>query len=82
MKETTGKLLPGSLELSDSPRLRQGLLTDEERSGILELHAFLRNEDPTHERLGLMRVPTYTGDFLWLCKTHYELFQPRIPEKI
>lgn len=52
------------------------------RSGILALHAFLREEDPNQERLGLHRVATYTGDFLWLCQKHYEDWQPKIPDKI
>ena len=33
-------------------------------------------------RLGLTRVPTYTGDYRWLCRTHYEQSQPKIPDKI
>jgi hypothetical protein len=30
----------------------------------------------------LKRIPTYTGDYLWLCEKHYELSQPKIPNKI
>jgi hypothetical protein len=32
--------------------------------------------------MGLRRVSTYTGDYLWLCKEHYEDFQPKIPDEI
>jgi hypothetical protein len=39
-------------------------------------------EDPGRDRLGLKRVPTYTGDYLWLCPRHYEAFVPKIPEVI
>jgi len=49
---------------------------------VLALHALLREKDPNQERLGLRRVPTYTGDYLWLCQTHYEQSQPKIPDKI
>jgi len=49
---------------------------------ILALHSLLREIDPNHEHLGLHRVPTYTGDYLWLCQTHYELSQPKIPDTI
>ncbi len=58
------------------------MLSEAERSGLLALHALLREVDPHHERLGLIRVPTYTGGYLWLCRTHYDLSQPKIPEKI
>jgi hypothetical protein len=81
LKESTGALLQGELEVSDPSRLRQGMLTEGERSGVLALHSFLREHDPHHERLGLTRIPTYTGDYLWLCKTHYQLSQPKIPER-
>ena len=41
------------------------------------------------ERVGLdtvkssyKRVPTYTGDYRWLCPYHYEQAQPKIPDRI
>ena len=34
------------------------------------------------ERPRLRRVPTMTGDFLWLCDRHYEKKQPQIPDRI
>jgi hypothetical protein len=82
MKEATEKLLEGELEVHQPMRPREGLLSEPERAGVLALHAFLRKEDPNHERLGLKRIPTYTGDFLWLCDKHYQQIQRRIPEKI
>ncbi len=30
----------------------------------------------------LIRVPIYTGDYLWLCEIHYQQSRPKIPEKI
>jgi hypothetical protein len=81
MKEVTGKL-DNKLAIKDPGRLHQGVLSESERSGLLVLHALLREMDPQHARLGLHRVPTYTGDFLWLCSKHYELSQPRIPDSI
>jgi internalin A len=80
-KEGTDKLLR-DIETSDPARVRQGVLSEAERSGVLALHAQLRELDPYHAQLGLKRVPTYTGDYLWLCQTHYEQSQPKIPEKI
>jgi hypothetical protein len=81
MKEMTD-LLPEEIKLADAGQLRHGVLSVDERSGLWALHALLRKLDPQHTRLGLRRVPTYTGDFLWLCQTHYELSQPKIPDVI
>lgn len=33
-------------------------------------------------KLGLHRVATYTGDYRWLCKRHYDAYQPNIPDVI
>ncbi|MEP0906429.1 ADP-ribosylation factor-like protein [Leptolyngbya subtilissima ST-M1] len=82
MKDATGTLLKEDFSVTEPGRLKDGLLTEAERSGILTLHAFLREEDPHHQRLGLKRMPTYTGDYLWLCETHYQAAQPKIPDRI
>ena len=82
MKEATGKLLEGDFAMAGPSRLREGLLSEPERSGILALHALLRDLDPTHEKLGLKRIPTYTGDYLWLCDKHYKDSQSKIPDTI
>ncbi len=58
------------------------MLTEDQRSGVLALREFLREKDPSHKKLGLRRVPTYTGDFLWLCQKHYEESQSKIPDRI
>ncbi|MBN2003368.1 MAG: leucine-rich repeat domain-containing protein [Anaerolineae bacterium] len=70
------------IETPDRPGLRPGILTEPERSGLLELHALLRELDPNQEKLGLIRVPTYTGDYRWLCREHYEAWKSKIPDKI
>jgi internalin A len=57
-------------------------LSEVERSGILALHRFLNEVDPTQDKLGLHRVPTYTGDYRWLCDEHYAAWQPNIPDVI
>ena len=82
VKTATGKLA-SDVQIHDPSLLRQGgVLTESERSGILALHAFLRETDPNHERLGLTRIPTYTGDYLWLCREHYQASLSKIPDKI
>jgi len=58
------------------------VLTEPERSGILTLHRLLNEVDPTQAKLGLRRVATYTGDYRWLCKYHYDAYKPNIPDKI
>jgi GTPase SAR1 family protein len=57
-------------------------ISEPERSGILALHRFLNEVDPTQAKLGLHRVATYTGDYRWLCKHHYDAWQPNIPDVI
>ena len=39
------------------------MLSEPERSGILALHRFLNEADPSQAKLGLHRVATYTGDY-------------------
>ncbi len=68
--------------VDDPDRVRQGVISEAERSGILALHAFLREHDPHQERLGLNRIPTYTGDYLWLCPRHFADSQSKIPPVI
>lgn len=80
MKEGTGRLLP-EIRVAEASRLRQDALSEEERSGLLALHDLLRKADPHHERLGLLRVATYTGDYLWLCRKHFDALS-KIPDQI
>ena len=82
LMEKATKKIEGELTTSDPSRLRQGVLTGDERSGVLALHGMLHDLDPNHERLGLTRLPTYTGDYLWLCRKHYDEAQPKIPDRI
>jgi hypothetical protein len=74
--------LPDGIRVHDPGRLKDGVLTEAERSGLLALHSFLREVDPNQERIGLYRLPTYSGDFTWVCKKHYDLMQPKIPDVI
>ena len=65
-----------------SNKVREGLLSESERAGILALHSILKEVDPLQENLGLRRVPTYTGNFLWVCEEHYQQMQSKIPDEI
>jgi len=82
LETSLSSVLPDGIKTHDPGRLKDGVLTEAERSGILALHSFLREVDPNQERIGLYRIPTYNGDFNWVCKKHYDLMQPKIPDKI
>lgn len=74
--------LPDKLKTSDRTFAPGQLLNESERSGMLALHQLLSKLDPNQKNLGLHRVATYTGDFRWLCKRHYDAYQPNIPDVI
>jgi hypothetical protein len=74
--------LPAEIKASDRGMSPGNMLSEPERSGILALHRFLNEVDPTQAKLGLHRVTTYTGDYRWLCKHHYDAWQPNIPDVI
>jgi len=80
MKGISGALT--GLKVAEPFRERRGILTEPERSGVRALHAFLREQDPLYEKLGLHRIPTYTGDYRWLCKTHYDQTQSKYLDTI
>jgi hypothetical protein len=74
--------VPDEIKTPDKPMLQRGMVSEPERSGILALHRLLNELDPNQENLGLHRVATYTGDYRWLCKRHYDAYQPNIPDVI
>jgi GTPase SAR1 family protein len=74
--------LPAEIKTPNRGMTAGQLLSEPERSGILALHRFLNEVDPTQAKLGLHRVATYTGDYRWLCQHHYEAWQPNIPDVI
>jgi hypothetical protein len=74
--------LPAEIKTPDRGMAPGHMLSEPERSGILALHRFLNEVDPTQAKLGLHRVPTYTGDYRWLCDEHYKAWQPNIPDVI
>lgn len=74
--------LPSEIKIPDRALAPSNILIEPERSAILALHRFLNEVDPTQDCLGLHRVATYTGDYRWLCKYHYDTWQPNIPDVI
>ena len=82
IQTSLNSVLPEGIKVHDPGHLKDGVLTEPERSGLLALHSFLHNVDPNQERIGLYCIPTYTGDFTWVCKKHYDLMQSKIPDVI
>ena len=74
--------LPDEIKASERGPASGNLFSEAERSGMLALHRFLAEADPDQKKLGLHRVPTYTGDYRWLCDRHYAAWQPKIPDVI
>lgn len=74
--------LPDEIKTPDRALAPGHMLSEPERSGILALRRFLEKVDPSQAKLGLHRVATYTGDYRWLCKHHYEAWQSNIPDVI
>jgi hypothetical protein len=73
---------PAEIKVSERGPASGNLFSESERSGMLVLHRFLAEVDPEQKKLGLHRVPTYTGDYRWLCDQHYAAWQPKIPDVI
>jgi Leucine-rich repeat (LRR) protein/GTPase SAR1 family protein len=80
-KEVIDKL-PEEFKTHDHALAPGELLSEPERSGILALHNLLKEIDPSQANLGLHRIPTYTGDYRWLCTYHYKAWQPKIPDEV
>jgi hypothetical protein len=74
--------LPVEIKKSDHAFEPGEMLSEPDHSGILALHRFLDQVDPSQSKLGLHRITTYTGDYRWLCRHHYEAWQPNIPDVI
>ena len=62
------------------PALDHGLRDKAESAGLRELHVLLTELDPQKRWGGLRRVPTPTGDYLWLCPEHYPFYDPGRPK--
>ncbi|MBC8869683.1 MAG: hypothetical protein H8E44_09715 [Planctomycetes bacterium] len=43
------------------------------------MHSLLLELDPAKTWGNLRRVLTPTGDYLWLCPTHYREYDPGLP---
>ena len=65
---------------SETPKLAPAWnRSSAEGAGLRELHSLLLDLDPGKTWGNLRRVLTPTGDYLWLCPTHYREYDPGLP---
>ncbi len=62
------------------PARLAGGLTRAEGSALRAFREMLFELDPPKAFGGLRRVQDPTGDFIWLCPTHYPQWDPGLPE--
>jgi internalin A len=49
-------------------------------AGLRVIYELLHHLDSSHKWGGLRRTTTPEGDILWLCPTHYKVFDPGLPD--
>ena len=79
-QEPRASLLGGEFDAPRRPDLEPGVRGTPEGAGLRELHALLRKLDPGQKWGKLRRVLTPTGEYLWLCPTHYREYDPGLPK--
>jgi internalin A len=80
MEKITTTLLHGQFEARVGPDEPGRLVSEAEGAGLRSLHSLLLDLDPQKTWGGLRRVLTPTGDYLWLCPTHYRKYEPDWPK--
>ncbi len=74
-----GGELAGEIDVKGGRRDADGYRSSPEGAGLRELHSLLLELDPARTWGNLRRVLTPTGDYLWLCPTHYREYDPGLP---
>ena len=80
MEIITASLLQGEFDTRRARKEPGKLVTEAEGDGVRALHTQLLDLDPARTWGGLRRVLTPTGDYLWLCPTHYRKYEPDWPK--
>ena len=81
MKEGTDKTLR-EMHISDHSMGKEGDLRMQNAPASWHCMVCCGNWTPHHARVGLTRVATYTGEYRWLCRRHYEETLSKIPDRI
>src|SRR5215475_13066874 len=55
-------------------------LTTAQGDGLRALRSLLFTIDPTRSFGGIRRVIDQTGDIVWVCPTHYKIYDPCLPQ--
>jgi GTPase SAR1 family protein len=79
MEKTVSTLLEGDLEAGRKFDEPNRLVSRAEGEGLRQLQSVLNELDKSRKWGGLRRVPTQTGDYLWVCKEHYREYDPGLP---
>lgn len=80
MEKITASLLQGEFDTRRAPKEPSKLVTQAEGDGVRALHNLLLKLDPDRTWGGLRRALTPTGEYLWLCPTHYRKYEPDWPK--
>ncbi|MCH8807275.1 MAG: hypothetical protein IH986_14485 [Planctomycetes bacterium] len=80
MEKCAGALPGGELETLGGGERATGFFERPVGADLREFHDLLKAEVKGRAWGGLGRVPTNTGDDLWLCRKHHAEFDPALPE--
>ena len=80
MEKCAGALPGGELETLGGAEQPTGFFKRPVGAELREFHDLLEAEAKGRRWGGLRRVPTKTGDYLWVCPKHYAEFDPALPK--
>ena len=73
------ELVPESRPRRDIASEESGRMTRAEGAGLRAFRSLLFDLDPTQAWGGLRRKLTPSGDYVWVCERHYQLYDPGLP---
>ena len=79
MEKCAGALSGGGLEVDESEMPGHGIRKRPVGAELREFHDLLKEQVTGRKWGGLRRALTKTGDHLWLCPRHYDIYEPPLP---
>ncbi len=79
MEKCAGAVPGGELETHSKSLRPTGFFKRPDGFELREFHDLIEDQIKGRHWGGLRRVPTDSGDFLWLCPDHYKDFVPELP---